>query len=122
MQWYKLMISIFDLVEIFPLLDLTQHYHIQFWIFGEVHKIKLKIKKTISNWIPFVPINQSLLFYFFIEKRSDLETFLKIHSILEIELVKDQEIIAKAKLSVKDFWNPDVNQKVFYEIMPGVNM
>jgi len=116
------MISIFDLVEIFPLLDLTQHYHIQFWIFGEVHKIKLKIKKTISNWIPFVPINQSLLFYFFIEKRSDLETFLKIHSILEIELVKDQEIIAKAKLSVKDFWNPDVNQKVFYEIMPGVDM
>lgn len=79
MQRYKLMISIIDLVEIFPLLDLTQHYHIQFKIFGEIHKIKLKIKKTMTNRIPFVPINQSLLFYFFIEKRSDLETFLKIH-------------------------------------------
>lgn len=36
--------------------------------------------------------------------------------------MKDQEIIATAKLSVKDFRNPDVNQKVFYEVMPGVDM
>lgn len=117
MYWHKLLLSIHDLVDLYPFLNHDLVYYLSIKIFDETHKFKLNIPEFPS---PFLPVNECWLLYFFVKESSDLLKFIEMTPSLELNLLEENKVIATSVLKIKDFKNPSVPQKRFsFEVMAG---
>jgi len=73
----------------------------------------------MTKGIPIVPINKVKMFYFFSEDVYGLQQYLKYYPILEIRLLRENTVMATCNLDLSSHVSPVVNQKSYYEVMPG---
>lgn len=105
---FQLLICLYDLTEIICQLDPNKPYYIQYTVFGEVQRVKLKTQ-GLKYGVDFIPVNKLKLFYFFSQGEEGITQV--IDSIGKLQFFCDRQEIANVKLNLKELVSPLVNKK-----------
>ena len=91
-------------------------------MFNCTQKYKINAKPYLKNKLSFIPVNKIRLFHFYGNTRKGLKEYLTSTGKLKIQLTCNNELIGNAECELKDFNNPIVIKKEYYEMFSGIEI